>query len=136
MEQYPQELRDKPVPVIALIGASSKIHSAVASNLSFGAPEVNIHDATGDNGEKHKSVIIMSFLRGENIVKPKGFTAASTTPSTSHTEDSPGILKANWLYKHMRQVPSVLIFFFPEWGKVSKWKDKENEFCLLLENIK
>jgi len=131
MEQYPEELREKPVPVIALVGGGARIHSAVTANLSFVPETIESSENNGEN--KPKSVVFLSFQRGENLVKPKTVT---NTPATTHVEDSPGILKANWLYRHTRLVPSVLIFFFPEWGKIAKWKDKENGFCALIEQTR
>jgi tetratricopeptide (TPR) repeat protein len=128
MEVYPGELRETPTPVGAFVGAG-KLYSSVTKNLSM----VSLPD-----GERQQSFKIIILERTDTLPKKKK-ARRTISPSSSPVADSgppPGILKANWMYKHSNLIPSVVVVFFPEWSKENKWKAKEAENCALLDNLR
>lgn len=160
MNLYPAELREPPVPVVAFIGGT-KLHQTIFKQLSvvtlpdgtkrpqFYPISMERSDSLPSSTSSSPAATARKSTRTTNGGAAGSASGLSTTPTKSersmfggHDGDAGsgipphGILKANWMWKHTRVVPSVAVFLFPEWTKDHKWRAKETEFYSMLDSMR
>jgi hypothetical protein len=101
MNDFPEELRQPVVPVVALIGHSS-LHPSIEKNLST---------------KTHYDASIPLF----RVVSIEiGSIPAKKEKRQGYEQYVPqGVLKSNWMHKHKHVLPAVLVLLF-------SWGDNEN----------
>lgn len=118
MEEYPEEIREFPRPVIALL----KCPSEVSSYLSRYLPSKKQF-----NGQE---VCSYYFIETDLIAKP---IPKKERRQTYEGYIPPGIIKANWILKHYHQLPCIATIFLP---LDDSFRSKESEFVNELETLK
>ncbi|XP_074264314.1 uncharacterized protein LOC141586832 [Silene latifolia] len=93
MEEYPEELRSPPVPLISLVGCSD-LHATISGHLHALQPPINTL-ALPDFSK------ISVFSR-----KPPAVDSASSPSPVA------GFLKKDWLVKHRTRIPAVAAALF------------------------
>jgi len=120
MEDYPEELRDFPVPLVALIG-QTQLHNTLKKNLT------TRKDLQG------KDVCSFNLL---SLDAGATFMDRRKDKRTSYENYTPGgILKANWLYRQKNLIPSVAVLLL-NWEVESNWKGKEIEYFQDYDSLK
>eukprot|EP01089_Gocevia_fonbrunei_P010053 TRINITY_DN22561_c0_g1_i1.p1 TRINITY_DN22561_c0_g1~~TRINITY_DN22561_c0_g1_i1.p1 ORF type:complete len:280 (+),score=47.47 TRINITY_DN22561_c0_g1_i1:40-879(+) len=120
MNTYPEELIEKPVPVVALL-RGQRLHPVFFKHLStFATP----------NGER-QAFHILNMNKGEVFPKRK-YNATTPKPLVPPTQ----ILSLTWIHKHLRLIPSVAVLFLREYSDIKKWRAKENQIYSLIETTK
>ncbi|XP_057541354.1 uncharacterized protein LOC130820120 [Amaranthus tricolor] len=90
MEEYPEELRTPPVPLIALVGCP-ELHSTISSHLHSEKPPIN-------------TLALPDFDKISIFAKSKNSSDSSSPPA--------GIFKKDWLLKHRTKIPAVAVALF------------------------
>ncbi|KAL2905966.1 Trafficking protein particle complex subunit 11 [Bienertia sinuspersici] len=91
MEEYPDELRTPPVPLIALVGCS-ELHPTISAHLHAEKPPIN-------------TLALPDFDKISVIAKRKHSVDSSSSSSA-------GFIKKDWLLKHRTKIPSVAVALF------------------------
>lgn len=90
MEEYPEELRTPPVPLITLVGCP-ELHSTISAHLNSDKPPIN-------------TLALPDFDKISVFAKRKDSADLSSPPA--------GILKRDWLLKHRTKIPAVAVALF------------------------
>jgi len=96
MEDYPEELRSPPVPLVSLVGCP-ELHPTISAHLHSEQPVIN---TLAMRELSMISVIAKYPKEGKAAGDPGGPPAA-------------GIIKKDWLLKHRTKVPAVVAALFP-----------------------
>lgn len=149
MEEYPDEIRIRPVPLVAFMGAGAELASAIERSL----PLTKRHPSDPVNLPPFR---IASFELREPLPAQKrsasGSSASSTTGSnlsapvadasrprvsqdhSSLTQQPAGILKANWMMKvRTRRFAAVVAFI--DWD-AADFKTREPEIYSAIDALK
>ncbi len=122
MNDYPDELRHFPSPVIAFVGSPS-LHSAITKNLST---RKDLY------GQEVSYYHILSF----DAAGPSLFPDRKKERRQTYEGYIPnGILKADWMNKHRKLIPSLILLFYV-WDEDKNWRNKENDMCNELEMLR
>lgn len=110
--EVPEELKTRPKAFVAFIGLEPQANNIHAA----------IWDAFSNNRGPDRSPLNFVILPDKHVFpKPK-----PKHPSYEWYEER-GLLKSNWLHKHLAEVPAVAILFFDmDWDDPS-WADKRND---------
>ncbi|XP_021728257.1 trafficking protein particle complex subunit 11-like [Chenopodium quinoa] len=114
MEEYPEELRTPPVPLITLVGCS-ELHPTISAHLNAEKPPIN-------------TLALPDFDKISVFAKPIDSADSSSSPPA-------GILKRDWLLKHRTKIPSVAVALFSSdhvSGDPSQWL----QLSTLLDHLK
>jgi len=113
MEEYPEELRTPPVPLIAVVGYT-ELHSSISAHLHSQKPPIN-------------TLALPDFSKISVIGK---------TPKPGGSDSPPGgILRRDWLLKHRTKIPAVVAALIPSdqvSGDPAQWLG----LCTLLDQLK
>ncbi|KAL9245710.1 hypothetical protein vseg_019330 [Gypsophila vaccaria] len=99
MEDYPEELRTPPVPLISLVGCSD-LHAPISTHLHALQPPLN-------------SLALPDFSKISVFSRRRRSAAASSADTSAAPPPPPaGFLKKEWLIKHRTRVPAVVAALF------------------------
>jgi hypothetical protein len=122
MNEYGDELRHFPSPVLALIGCNN-MHTPIVKNLST---RKDLY------GQEVSYYHVLSF---ENC-GPSLFPDRKKERRQTYEGYIPlGILKADWMNKHRKLLPSVVVLLYT-WEEEKNWKNKENDICNDLDLVR
>ena len=111
---YPDELKESPVPVVALMG-QKELHGLISKHLSTSSQQITNKD--------FPSMHLLSLEANEALPERK-----KERKTTFENYIAGGILKSSWMYRHKQFLPSVVILIM-SWEK----NLKENELFTSLE---
>lgn len=117
MEEYPEELRTPPVPLVTLVGFP-ELHPTISAHLNSDKPPIN-------------TLALPDFDKISVFAKSKD-SGDSSSPSSSPPA---GILKRDWLLKHRTKIPAVAVALFPSdhvSGDPAQWL----QLSTLLDHLK
>ncbi|KAH8041901.1 hypothetical protein HPB51_019536 [Rhipicephalus microplus] len=110
--EVPEELKTRPKAFVAFIGLEPQANNIHAA----------IWDAFSNNRGPDRSPLNFVILPDKHVFpKPK-----PKHPSYEWYEER-GLLKSNWLHKHLAEVPAVAILFFDMDWDDPNWADKRND---------
>ncbi|KAK9678673.1 hypothetical protein RND81_11G226600 [Saponaria officinalis] len=95
MEEYPEELRTPPVPLISLVGCSD-LHAPISTHLHALQPPIN-------------SLALPDFSTVSVFARSSSSADSAAPPSSSPPA---GFLKKEWLVKHRTRIPAVAAALF------------------------
>lgn len=113
MEEYPEDLRTPPVPLIAVVGCT-ELHSSISGHLHSQKPPIN-------------TLALPDFSKISVIGKAPKPGGPDTPPV--------GILRRDWLLKHRTKIPAVVAALIPSEqvsGDPAQWLG----LCTLLDQLK
>eukprot|EP01112_Ceratiomyxa_fruticulosa_P022197 TRINITY_DN8061_c0_g1_i1.p1 TRINITY_DN8061_c0_g1~~TRINITY_DN8061_c0_g1_i1.p1 ORF type:complete len:122 (-),score=22.40 TRINITY_DN8061_c0_g1_i1:115-480(-) len=120
MDNFPEELRENPLPVVALVGhptLQGPIYTYISQTMTLRTTDPPIP--------------LFNLISIDTVTLPP----RSKRVTHSETHPTPGILKANWLHKHKDVLPAVICLLF-SWGTASEdknWKQREVDLVTLFE---
>lgn len=115
MEEYPEEMRNPPVSLVAVAGCS-ELHQTISTYLHSLQPPIN-------------SLALPDLSKISLLIAPNPKHDQTPKP------DSAGILKREWLLKHRTKIPAVVAALFSSdcvSGDPAQWL----QLCSDLDNLK
>lgn len=117
MEEYPEELRSPPLPLISLVGCS-ELHPSISAHLHSEQPPIN-------------TLALPDFSKISVIGKPPkpGGDPGGPPPTPA------GFLRKDWLLKHRTKIPAVVAALFYSdhvSGDPAQWL----QLCTHLDHVK
>ncbi|XP_062523062.1 trafficking protein particle complex subunit 11-like [Corticium candelabrum] len=121
MAEFPSELLARPLPLVALVGLDV-VHNAVHRMIW--------HTFAVDRRTDRAPINFQCFPGDHDYPKAK----AKRTTYESYTPK--GILKQNWIKKHLQQVPAVLALFYDLDWEDQQWKERQIECASRVESMR
>lgn len=120
MDEYPDEVRYSPVPVVGFFGA---------------APFMHLMDKyfTLKKLDGHEIPLIKILVKGFDEDLPRRQKERRVSFEGIVPD---GILRANWMWRHYNQIPSSIAIFFDWSENDNEWRQKEGDICIKLENVR
>ncbi|KAL4376306.1 hypothetical protein GQ457_02G006530 [Hibiscus cannabinus] len=112
MEEYPEELRSPPVPLVALVGCSDH-HRPITTHLLSQQTPIN-------------TLALPDFSKLTHLLQ-RSSSSSSSSPA--------GFLKRDWLIKHRTKIPAVVAALF-SWDHVSGDPAQWVQVCSDLDDLK
>lgn len=146
MNEYPDEIRQRPLPVVAFVGQTS-LHPLITKHLSRVTIEsTQVNTATKETKPCFQVIswdFGYIFMPGRKAQKASyegiynWLHISNFWPLCDTGYVSQGIQKANWMVKHTSLLPAVLALFFQHSNEdLKNWKAKEQEIITQLDVIK
>jgi len=124
MNEYPDEIRQKPLPVIGLLGQPG-LQPLIVKNLS----RVAVEGSASKETKPCFQTLMWDF--GYLFLPPR-----KPQKQTYEGYVVQGIQKSNWMLKHTSLLPAVMALFFTHQPDDKNWKAKEFEISTNLDIAK
>jgi hypothetical protein len=123
MDEYPDEIRYRPTPLVALLGAQD-LYSAIEKGIPLKKDQNNTREVP--------SIRLLSLDLKDGLPQPKD----PNTRKNSHeyTRQPDGLLKANWMHRVVHRYPAVAAIFL-DWD-APDWKTREPEIFTIIDNLR